>query len=124
MREGQPTCPKKGKLISDLPVICVLAIKGGSFNYKEALNIFHEKINDLEPQVYEKANSLNENMTDKIHRLQFGILNISSNSQINKQILRKVDKKNPKIIIHISSLNLIAVVNNLRKLKRGIRRFH
>jgi hypothetical protein len=118
VKEKRPETIKTGILISDLPVVCILAIKGMKNDHNKVIQEFHHRIQDSEGAMFEQMNSENENFNEKIHRIQFGIIDVNLNSNIKSQILKKTDKKNPKFIVHISNLNLISIVNNLSFLIR------
>lgn len=104
---------KTGFLISDLPVVCILAIKGYKNDVKKVIGEFEQRIKASEEAMFERMNSENENLNEKVHRLQFGIIDVNVNPNIKWQILKKANKKNPKFLVHISGLNLISVFNNL-----------
>ena len=101
-----------------------MALKNAGFNHRETIKLLQSKINEMEPQAFERANSVKEDISEKIHRIQFGVVDVSKNSRINKLILKKSNKKNPKVLIYVSSLHLISVVNNLSWLKRRFGRHH
>ena len=99
-----------------MPVVCVLAIKGYKNDLGKVLREFEQRVKDTEEAMFERMNSENENFNDKIHRLQFGVIDVNLNPNIKSQILKRANKKNPKFLVHISGLNLVAVFNNLSRI--------
>lgn len=96
-----------------MPVVCVLGIQNEKQNYKTVYDLFKKKISEFEPEAYQKATEIAGNFNDKIHRLQFGFVNVEKNSKVKEQVLAAFQVKNPKIIVVISQLNLVQVINNL-----------
>ncbi len=78
---------------------------------------FEKRIQDSEESLHERFNSENENFNEKIHRVQFGVIDVNVNWRV-KEILNKSSKKNPKFLVHISGMNLVSVMNNLSELTR------
>jgi len=78
---------------------------------------FEKRIQDSEETLYERLNAENENLNEKIHRVQFGIIDVNVNWPV-KEILERSGKKNPKFLVHISGMNLVSVMNNLSEITR------
>ena len=71
----------------------------------------------MEEQVYERNNNSEVNLNDTVHRLQFGRINLSSNPRFKKQVMSKVNKKNPRYLIYVSEKDLLGVFNNIQDLE-------
>ena len=117
-------CQNKSRLNSDNPVVCILAIQSKKEDYKRNYEIFKEKIGELEDAFYQNVREQKENFNDKIHRFQFGFLNVQKNPKVASKLIDKSPVRNPKFIIVVSSVNLVRVFNNLGFLIRRLVKYH
>lgn len=84
----------------------------------DTLKAFHERIEAMEASVYEATSENRGNLGAKVHRVQFGILNTDTNWKVRDRLLPAASVKNPKFIVFVSEMNMVAVGNNLGGLTR------
>lgn len=106
----------RSKLTSHLPVVCILALEGTK-DFKELSKEFMNHINKLEPQVYERNHANHGNLNEKVHRLQFGKINLNRNPKFRNDIINKINKPNPRYFVYISEAGLVGVFNNIQDLE-------
>lgn len=104
------------KLNSRLPVVCVIAIEGTK-DFKELTKEFISHITKSEPEVYAQNLENKTNLSDKIHRLQFGRINLSRNPKFRNDIINKFNKPNPKYFVYVSDAERVGVFNNIQDLE-------
>lgn len=96
----------------------MLGIQNNKESYKQTYDAFHERINSLEETVFKAASSSAGNLSDKVHRVQFGFINVDKNWKVREKLLAGNGVKNPKYLVVISQMNRLFVGNNLSWLTR------
>lgn len=115
-REAKRTPVRKSELKSRLPVVCVLAIEGTK-DFKELTSEFNNHIKKLEKQVFDQNSANKPNFNEKIHRIQFGKINLSRNPKFRNDVVNRVKKANPKYVVYVSEVELVGVFNNVQDLE-------
>lgn len=100
-----------------------MGIQNKRENYKQVYEAFKQQIALLESKAFEVGNELRGNFNEKIHRIQFGFLNVEKNAKVRDQLLENSNVKNPKFLVVVSTLNLVQVFNNLGQIKRRLGEF-
>lgn len=102
-----------------MPVVCVLGIQSKRDSHKQLYDTFVERIAAMEESVYKAANDLQGSLNDKVHRVQFGFVNVERNWKVGSLIAAS-KVINPKYLIVLPTMARMYIGNNLGELENLI----
>ena len=112
-------CTSADNKLSDKPVVCILGLS----RHKEISSLFKRKMAELESTAYDSFSRQLGNFNDKVHRFQFGYVDLEKNKRVRQLLVDPSGVKNPKLIVYVSELNMVGVFNNLNELDNLVEDF-